>query len=97
MGETRVQCDAGFACSVGSSEQKPCLPGSFGDRPELESCTLCAAGKFTDSAANTGCFNCTVRALGSFQPTLSSPLLLLRLGASVLSRMLLGCSDFLGG
>ena len=52
-------CPAGTSCSVGSAAPSPCLPGSFGSAPKQETCTLCAAGKYTGSLSQTACGDCT--------------------------------------
>merc|ERR1711965_425652 len=87
-----VICPAGTACSVGTDQPKPCLPGSYGATPKKESCDLCPAGKFTSNASNTFCFECTPGYLcveGSSAPQPCS-------GGTHANQTVLNMSGFLG-
>ena len=54
-----VICPAGTACSIGSTQPQPCLPGSFSVKSEAERCDLCVSGEFQDQHGATACKQCT--------------------------------------
>ena len=54
-----IVCDAGHACSVGTAEQLPCLPGSYGASAGQATCDRCPAGQFTSEEGATACRTCT--------------------------------------
>ena len=49
---------AGTSCTVGAAEPTPCLPGSFADQPETETCKLCQPGQYQDDSGQTACKAC---------------------------------------
>ena len=54
---TQIQCDAGFYCPIGSTEQAPCASGTFCPAGSTNGSTICAAGSFcATSASQISCF-----------------------------------------
>lgn len=65
--------DPGYYSAAGASVQSPCPAGSYSANPASSSCTMCPAGYYCLTEANTGIFiNCTAGGycpLGSSQIT----------------------------
>ena len=59
ISEHCITCDAGTFCPVGSASQTQCLPGTIAPVASMQTCDLCANGKFQRLYGATACETCT--------------------------------------
>ena len=51
-------CPEGTSCAVGSNQPTPCMPGSIAPIAQMETCDLCANGKYQRAYGQTACEDC---------------------------------------